>query len=195
MAVPISSYCPSPTPTLVNTSSCMPSAWAHRTSGGNVQVAKDGLNYDAAARKAGGAIGPQKIFSWFTRVGAEESDFHGSITFRAGSWLDVSRRYLGLQFKIGNETHYGWARMNVHFKVTSQLIVKATLTGYAYETEPDTPIAAGDTGTSASSVGREAGQCLPVATALLPAPSERWPRLFAPRPWSPAWICLPGTVS
>src|ERR1700689_3705424 len=59
-----------------------------------------------------------------------------------GSWLShsshqpLSNRYLGFQFKINGEVHYGWARLSATFG-------GAVLTGYAYETIPDQGINAG----------------------------------------------------
>jgi hypothetical protein len=59
-----------------------------------------------------------------------------------GSWLShsshqpLSNRYLGFQFKINGEVHYGWARLNAIYG-------GAVLTGYAYETIPDQGINAG----------------------------------------------------
>lgn len=51
-----------------------------------------------------------------------------------GGWANygkgVTNRFLGFSFKINNETHYGWARLNVVFQ---GLNPNATLTGYAYE--------------------------------------------------------------
>jgi hypothetical protein len=58
-----------------------------------------------------------------------------------GYWCNVTNRYLGLQFKIHGQTHYGWARLSV--KVSGTVI--PTLTGYAYETIPNKPIIAGKT--------------------------------------------------
>jgi hypothetical protein len=58
-----------------------------------------------------------------------------------GPWLDVKNRYLGLQFQIRGETHFGWARLNVASTPIS--ITSATLTGFAYETIPNKPINAG----------------------------------------------------
>jgi hypothetical protein len=43
--------------------------------------------------------------------------------------------------------HYGWARLTVS---TVGDVVKTTLTGYAYESTPNTAILAGDRGPSAS---------------------------------------------
>ena len=42
------------------------------------------------------------------------------------------------------ETHYGWARLSV--QVQLPLTITATLTGYAYETIPNTSINAGQVG-------------------------------------------------
>src|SRR5579885_3075480 len=47
-----------------------------------------------------------------------------------GPWANVNNRYLGLKFTITGKTHFGWARLNVS---CSGPAVKATLTGYAYE--------------------------------------------------------------
>jgi hypothetical protein len=64
-----------------------------------------------------------------------------------GPWVaggqGVKNRYLGLKFKIGEQFHYGWARVTV--TTTANQGFSATLTGYAYETIPDKPIHAGAT--------------------------------------------------
>jgi peptidoglycan hydrolase-like protein with peptidoglycan-binding domain len=54
----------------------------------------------------------------------------------------VKNRYLGLKFSVNGETHYGWARLNVSFRAPH---ITATLTGYAYETEANKAIDAGQT--------------------------------------------------
>ena len=59
--------------------------------------------------------------------------------YRGGSWLVVSNRFLGVRFKIDGKVHYGWAQLSVQ----NYPVLKATLTGYAYETIPDKPIKAG----------------------------------------------------
>ena len=59
---------------------------------------------------------------------------------------NVSNRYLGLKFTINGKTHYGWARLNVSFQINQgRGTLKATLTGYAYETIPNKAIVAGRT--------------------------------------------------
>jgi hypothetical protein len=65
----------------------------------------------------------------------------------AGDWANggkgVNNRYLGFAFTINGETHFGWARLNVHFR--DGAFAKGILTGYAYETEPNKAIVTGDT--------------------------------------------------
>jgi len=48
--------------------------------------------------------------------------------------------YMGLKFMINGEAHYGWARFDVLVEETR---ITATLTGYAYETNPNTGIVTG----------------------------------------------------
>ncbi len=99
-----------------------------------------GASIGGAARfpaKSGGLMG------WGFYIVFDGSSCCGSF----GPWRNVQNRYLGLKFTIDGETHYGWARFSVKF--TSGWYIAATLTGYAYETEPNKAIAAGQTtGTS-----------------------------------------------
>ncbi|HEY7097880.1 MAG TPA: hypothetical protein VH437_14235 [Terriglobales bacterium] len=53
---------------------------------------------------------------------------------------NVRNKYLGVRFVIGGEVHYGWIGFRRVF------LYQVTLGGWAYETRPDTPIRAGDTG-------------------------------------------------
>ena len=66
----------------------------------------------------------------------------------AGGGKGETNKYLGLKFKIGNQFHYGWAR--VTFQVFSHGY-QATITGYAYETIPGKAILAGATSGTAES--------------------------------------------
>jgi hypothetical protein len=104
------------------------------------------------------------------RVGSGErfnqSEFMGKVSQRSGAtgfygpWVNggkgVRDRYLGLKFAIKGETHYGWARLNV--KVGGQSILKATLTGYAYETVPNKSIRAGQTKELADDQANDGGR-------------------------------------
>jgi hypothetical protein len=104
----------------------------------------------ASALPAGVPIGPNKSYFQAAKypfdasmgmVGCKCTTYGGSLT--RGQWLSTENRYLGLQFVINGEVHYGWARLNVGF--TSQGKITATLTGYAYETIPNKPILTGKT--------------------------------------------------
>jgi hypothetical protein len=105
----------------------------------------------ASALPAGARIGPKGNFSVRAPFMAMElfSGF-GSTYSAVGAWAGagsgVKNRYLGLKFVIGREVHFGWARFTVTLGHERHLDdVSGTLTGYAYETEPDKPIIAGRT--------------------------------------------------
>lgn len=72
----------------------------------------------------------------------------------------VFNRYLGFKFKIGNEFHYGWARVSVQTSTNASQGFHATLTGYAYETVPGKAIVAGAT-TDAVETGFAAPETAP----------------------------------
>lgn len=91
----------------------------------------------ASALKRGARIGPNAHFSGKLMASSQSSQ--GLI----GRWVNVTNGYLGLKFTIKGKTHYGWARLTV--QVLGGAFIKATLTGYAYETIPDKTIVAGRT--------------------------------------------------
>ena len=100
----------------------------------------------ASALQSGASIGPnQKFISGGYNGQPMLSVTHfttGGTSYVHGFWLDVRNRYLGLKFQINGQTHYGWARLTV----TRELFhFTAALTGYAYETQPNTAIKAGQT--------------------------------------------------
>jgi hypothetical protein len=66
--------------------------------------------------------------------------------FPSGNWQNLKQKYLGLRFTINGETHYGWARFNVKLPDIVTGPITARLTGFAYETNPDQSITAGDEG-------------------------------------------------
>jgi hypothetical protein len=78
-------------------------------------------------------------------VGATDSeppDYYGPWAPQGGN---VKNRYVGLKFVVNGETHYGWARFNTQIRQPRKGNLQAMLTGYAYETVPNTPIMAGKT--------------------------------------------------
>jgi len=99
----------------------------------------------ASALRAGVQVGPNGHFKR-GRLTIAKSQWTGSTrgsTFSShGPWVDATRRYLGLKFSIKGKVHYGWARLNV---TSTYRAAYAVLTGYAYETVPNTPIVTGET--------------------------------------------------
>jgi hypothetical protein len=98
----------------------------------------------ASALRKGSTIGPNNTY--FQGNKAVMANLGGTTSggFRTfGQWINTRYRYLGLQFMINGQVHYGWARVAV------PLSFDAVITGYAYETQVNTPIIAGDTGGAA----------------------------------------------
>lgn len=93
----------------------------------------------ASALVAGTPIGSKGMFPYHDSRMAW-GEFSGTTRY-GGPWLNVTNRYLGFKFVIKGKVHYGWARLNVHFKYPKTAI----LTGYAYETIPGKSIIAGKT--------------------------------------------------
>lgn len=96
-----------------------------------------------APLKAGAPIGPAQKFAGSATCMARAANYlttGAAAKYSGGPWLGVAHHYLGLQFQINGQTHFGWARISVsHFP----FIVR--LTGYAYETVPNKTIIAGKT--------------------------------------------------
>jgi hypothetical protein len=107
----------------------------HRTNG----------NY-ASALRAGVSIGPNAQFTTGANIMAttfiDTGRVRKSNSVCNGPWFSGANRYLGLEFLINGEVHFGWARLSVTCK---DLRVLAKLIGYAYETVPNKPIIAGRT--------------------------------------------------
>jgi len=111
----------------------------------------------ASALAAGAGIGSGRNFvKQYPLLGAV-IDSPGGGQY-SGRWTNVVNRYLGLKFQINGETHFGWARLSVHLQMTKHL--EAMLTGYAYETEANTPIMA----------GQEGAQAIPAETGIRSQP-------------------------
>jgi len=99
-----------------------------------------GTNQAASALHYGRRIGPNtKKFAYGNDfMGLDRSGVFGESY--EGAWVYVTNRYLGLQFMINGNTHYGWARLSV-----DMFRSEGAVTGYAYETIPNKPIIAGKT--------------------------------------------------
>ncbi len=128
-------------------------------------IASSGPYHYGAALKKGAVIGPDS--PWQPKMElleAEAAEFGYYFTY--GNWNDVSNTYLGLRFQIDGEDHYGWARLSIHW-AGDQLV--AELTGYAYESEANTAIIAGDTGgTNAADQDPDAAS----QVAITPRPAQ-----------------------
>jgi hypothetical protein len=121
-------------------------------SAGNGVEGKYSLAY---ALDPGARIGPKQPFSG--KIMALSSSGEGTF----GQWVNVSNGYLGVKFNIKGKTHYGWLRLSV--QLLGQARVKATLTGYAYESVPNRVIVAGKT------KGPEVSMVQPASLGLLAA--------------------------
>jgi hypothetical protein len=119
---------------------------SHRSGVTSIIMVKPAVGNGAAGYAGGSALAlmaGQRIGSGRKFVGrlmATVFTFSESVVRYGGPWTKVKNRYLGLQFQIDGQTHYGWARLSVGGET-----LEAKLTGYAYETTPNTPIVAGKT--------------------------------------------------
>jgi hypothetical protein len=106
----------------------------------------------ASALSAGASIGPKQNFVAGGPNGeAMLSVTHfttGGTSVVRGFWENVTNRYLGLKFQLAGETHYGWVRVSVLRKAN---VFSTLVTGYAFETTPNTAIIAGQTSGAAAS--------------------------------------------
>jgi len=125
---------------------------------------------DASALQTGAIIGSQDAFTQNkTLVFSSGSGNYG------GNFRGVRDRFLGVRFLISDQVHYGWVAFrhvdgNVGF-----------LSGWAYETEPNKAIIAGDRGVCVESAEIKAAQ--PTGLELLAmghvAVAERQRRIAA----------------
>ena len=103
-----------------------------------------GLNRGQAALMAGANIGPGDVFanSGYMVLVCTAPSCAGT----HGSWINVADRFLGVKFLINGQVHYGW----IGFRRVGEKLspFTARFSGWAYETEPNKPIRAGDRGES-----------------------------------------------
>jgi hypothetical protein len=98
----------------------------------------------AAALPAGREIGAGK--KWKISPALLESTWGGFSEgqYDLGNWFRTQNHFLGLQFRISGQLHYGWARLSVQNQGLGSMQV--TIASFAYETEPNKTIRAGQTG-------------------------------------------------
>jgi hypothetical protein len=94
----------------------------------------------------GAVIGPGRTFHG-GQIGIADVFQVDRTSTDSGGWCDWGPHYLGLKFRIGKQTHYGWARLDVScsFVRHGSLAITATLSGYAFESIPNKRIIAGKT--------------------------------------------------
>jgi hypothetical protein len=142
-----------------------------RPAPGNEIWAANNVSYFAAALPAGVSIGSKAPFhsSQLLMAFAERTDI---AYFSGGDWKSATNRFLGLKFFINGEVHFGWARLTVTAN-EHQEKVTATLTGYAYETAPNTPLTTGQIMTSHIKAGQTRGNARhPTLASLASAPEN-----------------------
>ena len=88
-----------------------------------------------------------------------------SSAYECGYWGAAQGRFLGLEFTVQGQKHYGWARLNSLVGFGTR---ELTLTGYAYETVPNKPIRAGQTGPIADNLLPELRSAPPSSASLQP---------------------------
>jgi hypothetical protein len=106
--------------------------------------------YAAGALQKGAEIGPKDESGAACSVMAFRTVEGSFGTYSFGPWFNVSDKYLGLRFEIQGQVHYGWARLTVKWNHAYWIV--ATLTGYAYQTDANKPITAGDEGGNTTGV-------------------------------------------
>lgn len=105
-------------------------------------------SYPPVAAPLGYRIGP---FGYFAGRGGPAVNVADTFeSYVGGPFANVGLRFFGLRFKINGEVHFGWAGVVAKARGHrgSAPRIEVTLLGYAYETEADKPIIAGDTGSS-----------------------------------------------
>jgi hypothetical protein len=105
------------------------------------EILEGGTFKSALALPLGANIGPSGRFS---RSGTMAFAYHASI---GGAWGHAENRYLGLEFFLSGEEHFGWAEFSVGQEHHGRTLfgIQATLEGYAYDTVPNQGILAGQT--------------------------------------------------
>jgi len=155
---------------------CLSGSAAMAVYGSRLANKISGESVFASALPSGAYIGPAGEFRGekMASVAGGCTTGNGGASWygRSGFWAGpagggIEHRYVGLKFGIKGKIHFGWARLNV---TTSGLTIKATLTGYAYETIPNKRIIAGKTeGTDVITVQPASLGRLAQGSAALPA--------------------------
>ena len=119
-----------------------------------------------AALSEGALIGPSANFAkgnsyglLFTYGLGEPGDHYlkggGTMNKHRGNFKFGQTNYVGFRLLLSGQYHYGWARIEVAFHHNEtfrrMLMSETRISGYGYESNPDTAIAAGDCSKTAAS--------------------------------------------
>ena len=66
-------------------------------------------------------------------------------TTSSGNWITATDGFLGLKIVSGNQTYFGWVRLNVALTIGAPSSATYTIKDYAYNSIPNQPILAGQT--------------------------------------------------
>lgn len=100
-------------------------------------VLSDG-NGNALALNPGDPIGPSSL-TWFQMNTTNLQMITVVNSMGSGTWMGAVNKYLGVQFYINSNIHFGWIRFT--FSSADNTCI---LQDYAYDDAPNTPINAGD---------------------------------------------------
>ena len=107
-------------------------------------VVGHGPTGQVAPLKFGAVIGPADQFEAGKQLLARAVSCRGGGVGLSGPFANTKDRFLGSKFELNGQVYYGWAG----FSVVDAYNSEAVLTAYAYETEPNTPIYAGQSSDS-----------------------------------------------
>ncbi len=99
-----------------------------------------GLGQQPKPMRFGLPVGPGEPFLGGQGFMVRSGCVHTSACYLSGLWVNQTNRYVGLEFLISGQIHYGWVRISVN----DTSLPTATITGYAYETGPRSGIITGD---------------------------------------------------
>jgi hypothetical protein len=147
--------------------------WEYQGEGLNIKPTKLqpqnailGAGEFASALSSGVTVGPNAQFEAANLVMAKNNCSSGFCS-AIGPWKAAQNKYLGFSFLIHGKIHYGWARLNVSIV---RNVLTGVVTGYAYETAPNTAIVTGQT-QGADAAGPQASVPEGLSTPQQPAAS------------------------
>jgi hypothetical protein len=110
--------------------------------GSYVAVLNQGVNINASANFKD--YGFERFMAKFTSFYTAGSTY----MYTKGNWTGShTDKYIGLRFKIGSNTHYGWVRLDASIGIPyASGNWSVTIKDFAYESSPNTGILAGDMG-------------------------------------------------